>query len=306
MASFRKHTIVKVVLWTVAALVPKPLIAQCVDTAAITSARENAAHVAQILGIADSLKRLRALQPQAGCSGQVDVHSLLLRQEILQSITASSLDVDSVISEIESEKSRLSEMRALLANRRDRSLGLLNVANLVTGAGLGIVTNALQFSDSTAQLGDQIGVGSGVGSSVLSLFVLRWQRGPMHIVGSVPNMLAPLFGRRAELNAYYPPIVLAYLNSTPAGEGADGSSRLDQLKSEWNQTGRLNDSGSNRTARQITKLTAGPHTKAKLSINDITDRIAMLNDVAARVALMKRDLAAVMRSIPSTGATCQD
>ena len=37
-------------------------------------------------------------------------------------------------------------------------------------------------------------------------------------------------------------------------------------------------------------------TKVKISIDDLTDRIAMLTDVSGRVSLMKRDLALIMRS----------
>jgi hypothetical protein len=35
-------------------------------------------------------------------------------------------------------------------------------------------------------------------------------------------------------------------------------------------------------------------TKVKLSIDDLSDRIAMLTDVSSRVSLMKRDLAVLM------------
>jgi hypothetical protein len=44
-------------------------------------------------------------------------------------------------------------------------------------------------------------------------------------------------------------------------------------------------------------LTSSLDTKKKLSIDDISDRIAMLSDVSGRVGLMKRDLAKSMMSL---------
>ena len=37
-----------------------------------------------------------------------------------------------------------------------------------------------------------------------------------------------------------------------------------------------------------------------VSIDDLTDRMAMLGDVSGRIALMKRDLALLMRSLKSS------
>ena len=160
-----------------------------------------------------------------------------------------------------------------------------------------MAVNALQFSDSTAKIGDNIGIVSGIGSTVLSVMGIRRQHGPLHSAGRVPNMLAPLFGRQAALNSYYSPAVLEYLQSTPTGESAESGSRLDQLMAEWRQAGRIGPIGSTKTDQQIARLTSSLDTKTKLSIDDISDRIAMLGDVTGRVGLMKRDLAELMMSL---------
>jgi hypothetical protein len=260
-------------------------------------ANGNAAQVASILRMSDSLNKLRAIRAQTACGSLASLEEMSIRQDILEAVVSSSLDVDSVLAELENERAHLFELRADLASRRDRSLGLLNVANIVTGSGLGIATNALQFSNSTAKTGDNIGVVSGVGSTVLSVLAIRRQRGPQGSVGRVPNMLAPIFGRQTELNSYYPPAVLKYLNSAPAGERVENGSRLDQLMNEWRKGGRIGPVGSPKTDQHIAHLTSSLGTKTKLSIDDISDRIAMLADVTGRVGLMKRDIAELMRSI---------
>jgi hypothetical protein len=162
---------------------------------------------------------------------------------------------------------------------------------------LGIAVNAMQFSSSTANVGNGLGVSSGVGSTVLSIIGIRRQRGPQRSVGRIPNMLAPLFARQAALNSYYPQEVLDYLHSVPPGEGQHSGSRLDQLMAEWRQAGQLGPPGSAEADQKITRLTSSLDDKTKLSLDDLSDRVGMLADVTGRVALMKRDLAELMLSI---------
>ena len=267
---------------------------------------ENAVQIASILRISDLLEKLHNLRAQAGCGSPPSLGELAARQDILEVVETSSLDVDGVLAEIENERAQLFELRAALASRRDRSLGFLNVANIITGAGLGMVTNALQFSNSTTKIGDNIGIVSGLGSTVLSVLAIRGQRGPRQSVGRSPNMLAPLLGRQPQLNTYYPPAVVEYLNSIPVGERADSGSRLDQLTTEWRQDGRIGPVGSAKTDQQIERLTSSLSNKTKLSVDDISDRIAMLSDVAGRVGLMKRDLSGLMKSIHKDEACVGD
>jgi hypothetical protein len=65
---------------------------------------------------------------------------------------------------------------------------------------------------------------------------------------------------------------------------------------QWGTAGRLDTSDSDKRQQKITVLSTSMDTKVKISIDDLTDRIAMLTDVSGRVSLMKRDLALIMRS----------
>ena len=270
-------------------------------------ATANADQVANILGISQLVSRAHSLHAQTPCESSPTLPELALRQDILETVTAASLDADGVLAELESERARLSELSAALQSRRDRAVNLTNVAGLITGTGLGIAVNAMQFSSSTANLGNGLGVGSGIASTALSIIGIRQQHGPQHTVGRIPNMLAPLFARPAELNSDYPEAVLAYLRSVPRGEAADAGSRLDQLMTEWKEAGRVGQSGNTKNDQKIARLTSSLHEKTRLSIDDLSDRMAMLGDVTGRVGLMKRDLGDLMRSVrgaqecPATG-----
>lgn len=257
----------------------------------------NADQVAKILGFEQLVSNARRMNKERVCGSAVTLEELSMRQEILETVVSASFDVDGVLAELDNERARLSEFSSALQSRRDHTLNIMNVANLVTGTGVGIGVNALQFSSSTANFGNGLGVGSGIGSTVLSIIGIRRQRGPLGVVGKVPNMLAPLFARQPILNSYYPETVMAYLHSIPTDANNASPSRLDQLMAEWRDAGRLGPIGSPKTEAKINLLTTSMDKKTKVSIDDLSDRIAMLDDVRGRVALMKRDLAQLMMSI---------
>ncbi len=280
--------------------IPSALAQNTPDPALLISnphAKENAEQVAKILGISQLVSNARLMHTQTPCESTATVEELAMRQDILETVAATSFEVDGVLAELDNERAHLAELSAALQVRRDRAVNLINVASLITGTGLGIAANAKQFSSSTANVGNGLGVGSGIGSTVLSIIGIRRQRGPQRSVGRIPNMLAPLFGRQAALHSYYPRAVLEYLHSIPPGEGVESGSRLDQLMAEWRQVGRMGPSGSATTDQKVTRLTSSLDDKTKLSIDDLSDRIAMLADVTGRVGLMKRDLAELMLSV---------
>jgi len=260
-------------------------------------ATENADQIASILGISELVERARSMRARDPCGATATIEELSTRQDILETTVAASLEVDGVLAELDNERAHLSELNAALQARRDRGVNLANLANLVTGTGVGIVGNSLQFSNATANAGNIFAVSSGVASAGLSLLGIHLQHGPRRTIGRIPNMLAPLFDRQAALNSYYPQEVLQYLRSVPPAEGPDSGSRLDQLMGEWRRLGRLGPAGSAKTGQKVTRLTSSLDTKTRLSIDDLSDRVAMLGDVTGRVGLMKRDLAELMMSI---------
>lgn len=109
-------------------------------------------------------------------------------------------------------------------------------------------------------------------------------------------MLAPLFNRPVVLNTFYPPAVMRYLNEVPAGQEPTAGTRVEQLNSGWVKDGRIEAPGSPKRDAKIAALTASMTPGVRLTISDLQDRQAMLGDVAGRVALINRDMAALMRS----------
>ena len=257
----------------------------------------HAEQVAEILGIKPLVEQALAMRASRPAGAAMTLEELSLRQEITEATVAASFDVDGVLAEIEQEQAHIAEVSAFLQARRDRGVNLASLANVITGSGVGIAVNALQFSSSTADVGNGIGVGSGVASTALSLVGIRLQRGPKRQMGSAPNMLAVPLGRPPVLSSNYLQDVLTYLNSLPPREAEERGTRLQQLLHEWLALGRLDPLDTPKGQKEVDLLTSSLNPKQKLRIENLTNRAMMLADVAGRVSLMKRDLAELMRAL---------
>jgi hypothetical protein len=256
----------------------------------------NAAQVANLIGIAPQVEELRRVsQLRIEHNGTIGMQEVALRQDVYTATLAASLDVDSVLAEIDNERAQLSELRTGLQSKRNRALNVTTIGNIIAGAGSSVIGTAMQLDDSTAILGDKIGVASGAASTALQIYSLRQQRGGAVAVGRVPNMLARFFDRQPALHSTYPDEVWQYLNTSPTTNSQQ--TRAQALFSEWIKAGRIGPPESPGAQDKINQLTSSMGERAKLSINALTDRNAMLSDVRGRVALMKRDLADLLRSI---------
>jgi hypothetical protein len=65
-----------------------------------------------------------------------------MRQDILETVMTTSSGVDGVLAELENERAHLTEISTALQGRRDRAVSLTNMANLITGTGVGIAVIA--------------------------------------------------------------------------------------------------------------------------------------------------------------------
>jgi hypothetical protein len=256
-----------------------------------------ATQVADEIGITSLLNQLARIR-----TGEfpMSFEELVIRQQITEKVLAASLDVDSVNAIIDAEIEQIRSIRSDLQSQRDKAQNIINVASIVTGGALGVVNTALQFKSSTANLGNGIGVGGGAASVVLSIVGIRKQKGGKHNLADSPRMLARFFGRQPgapeSIKSDYPEVVWSYLNS-PTPSESTMVTRKEQLIAKWKTEGRIKRDGSPSGQRQIEALSNNISQMRRLNIDELSDRVAMLLDVRARVSLMKRDLAELMRSI---------
>jgi hypothetical protein len=258
-----------------------------------------AQEVATEIGVTPLIERLSRLpERDRGVGGPMSLEALSLRQEITEAVLGASLEVDGVIAEIDNELAQISAIRADLEARRDRAIGLNTLANIIAGGATGVIGTALQFKNSTANLGNAIGVaGAGV-STMLSFIGLRQQRGGHRALGVAPNLLAKLFDKKPEFHSDYPAEVWTYLNAVPPAEPGNETRRALLIK-RWTDLGRIESIETPKGQSKIDSLTSSISQQRSLTIDLLNDRGAMLADVRAQVSLIKRDLSKLMLGLRS-------
>ena len=139
----------------------------------------NAVQMARIIGVESDIEKLSSLAPAkgGGAASGLSVEELSLRQQIAEAVVATSLDVDSVVAEIDYERDQTVELRSLLRYKRDRAIGSTNLAVLAAGTRLGIVSGLLQFSKTTSSAGNAVGFAAGGISTLFSLRSFRQVHG---------------------------------------------------------------------------------------------------------------------------------
>jgi hypothetical protein len=249
--------------------------------------------VARIIGVEPSLARLSSLASarEPGAAG-ISLEELSLHQQITEAVIVASLDVDSVVDQIDNEHAQIVELQSNLLARRQRAIGTTNLATLALSTGLGAVSGVLQFSNTTKGTGNAIGFAAGGLSTLLSFRSLRQQHSEGRPAWVLPNMLAPFFSE-TQVHSVYPADTWAYLNSAPDG-AVSQLSRREQLLAQWHLAGRFPPLGSAQSNAKIGLLTDTDAADKKLSMELLSERAAMLADVRVEVSAMKRFLAEVL------------
>jgi hypothetical protein len=258
----------------------------------------NALQVARIIGVDSDVARLSELTATQGPgAGPVtSLEELSLHQRITDSVVAASLDVDSVLGDTDYELQQIVELTGIFRARHDRAGGTTNLGVLIAGAGLGVVSGVLSFSNTTSDAGNVVGFASGTISTLLSLRSFRQRRDFERPSWVLPNMLADFLSQAAEPHRHYPEDIWAYLESVPAG-GHSQATRKQQLLAEWIAGGRLDLHDSPQMREKIALLTTTNAADKKLNFALLTERAAMLSDVRNQVAQMKHDLADLLRGL---------
>ena len=255
-----------------------------------------ALQAARIIGVEPLVARLSSLTAarELGATG-MSLEELSLHQQITEAVMVASLDVDSVVDQIDNERAQIVELQSILLARRQRAIGTTNLATLALSTGLGAVSGVLQFSNTTKGAGNAIGFAAGGLSTLLSFHSLRQQHSGTRPAWVLLSMLAPFFSEPQE-HSDYPADTWAYLNSAPEGVASQGS-RREQLLAEWRRAGRFPPLDSPQSKPRIALLTGTDAADKKLNMDLLSVRAAMLADVRDEVTVMKRVLAEILSGV---------
>jgi hypothetical protein len=247
---------------------------------------------ARLIGVQPEIIKLRAY---AASSGQRDGWQILrLHQNIYERIMAVSLQVDATIAQIDNEIVRANEVRGYLADRRDRTVNRANLLGIIIGGGLGATSSGLQLSSSLDKPAAGVGIGAGALSAGFGIAGIHAQQGRSTRFDFNSNMLAEFFDRPVLEDSHYPAMIATFLDEV-APSSSDGLTRKQQLIQTWIEVKRIDSLTS---TEKIDHVTSQPSELLKLSIDDLEDRAAMLQDVRAKISFLKRDLGTLLASLP--------
>ncbi len=249
---------------------------------------------ARLVGILQELTELQKLSASTTPADRWQI--LWLHQRISEQIVAASLQVDATIAQIDNEISRANEVHSYLADRCDRTVSRVNLLSVIVGGGLGATGSGLQLSSTLSRPAAGVGIGAGTFSAGLALFGIRAQQGRRRQFDFQSNMLAEFFDRPTLPDSQYPATIWTFLNES-APSSQDGLTRKQQIVQTWVEVKRIDSITS---TDKIDRLTSQPSERPDLSIDDLEDRAAMLQDVRARISFLKRDLGALIGSLPPT------
>jgi hypothetical protein len=264
--------------------------AQTVESRTSLAAPESTAELIKVSAEISQLKRL-----STSTAGADRWQILWLHQHIAEQVMAASLQVDATLAQIDNEIARANEVRGYLADRRDRAVSRANLLSVLVGGAVGATSSGLQLSSNLTKPAAGVGIGAGTLSAGLALTGIHLEKGKTSPFDFDSNMLAEFFDRPTLPNSQYPATIWIFLNET-SPFGPAGLTRKEQLLQSWVQVRRIDSLSS---TDKINRLTSQPSENLHLTIDDFEDRGAMLQDVRARISYLKRDLGALLTSLPA-------
>src|SRR3984957_8860659 len=249
--------------------------------------------IAQLIQVSAELKQLQKLSTSTAPADRWQI--LWLHQHISEQVMAASLQVDATTAQIDNEIARANEVRGYLADPRDHSVSRTNLLGVLVGGAVGATSSGLQLSSSLTKPAAGVGIAAGTLSAGLALTGIHQERGGTSLFDFDSNMLAEFFDRPTLPNSQYPSTIWIFLNET-SPYGPQGLTRKEQLLQTWVEVKR---SYSLSSVDKINRVTSQPSESLKLTIDDFEDREAMLRDVRARISYLKRDLGALIMSLPA-------
>jgi hypothetical protein len=261
----------------------------------------DAIDLAQHLKLTASLTRLADLRRQeAGLNGRKP--SLELREdirdakeEIVETIEQTRLDIDAVQAEISQDVTAYGELYQAYSEARDNRVNKTNIWSFRTNGALWAVAEALtiptysrpRYSISSGT----VGILAGLVPSAFSACAVRESGGGHYCRLPRPNLLSKVLGYQTTVRTDFPDSVWDFLNS-PAPGDTGGKNRIDRLIERWLADQHLRLFTDRKSTHQLDLLTGA--VQHNITIELLGERITMLNQLSTMMHQMNRPLAELM------------
>ncbi|CAN5524522.1 hypothetical protein BH11CYA1_BH11CYA1_03640 [soil metagenome] len=261
----------------------------------------NTAQLGEDLKIIQIISRMQELRTRVGQNAEpATLSSLSDRQELLELnqraqniLIRTALEIDFVTAEIDAEQNIYSEVLSSFQGSRDKLVARINAGSFILNGALWTVCEALTIVSplhpNYAIQSGIVGIAAGIVPSIASGYALKAYSGKHKKSEVEPNMLAKIFDRPVTEDIEYPKSVWAFLNTAPAGESTT-KTRKEQLIDRWISDKNIPSFTDKSATKEIDIITATAAQNKGLSIDNLTVRMVMLEQLQGELAKMKRML----------------
>jgi hypothetical protein len=218
-----------------------------------------------------------------------------LKEDILEKIEQTRLEIDFTQAELAVDIAIQNELLRAYTETRDNKVNEVNKLSFRTNGILWAVAEGLDiptYSHPRYSISSgTIGILAGLVPSVFSLVALNGLKGGHYEDTTRPNMLCKVFGYPSTPQIDYPDSVMAYLKSVPPAH-PDWKPRIDYIIDRWASDENIHSFTDRNSHKQTTAVTG--FEKSNLTIDLVSDRLTMLQQLSAIIYQMNRPLLELM------------
>jgi len=270
-----------------------------------------AQRLAKQLGLIPSFTRLEQLRKQVQLSKgeklplEVRQDLLEVKQEIMEKIEQTRLDIEFVQAGLSVEIAIQDELLHAFEADRDKRMNANYLWSFRTNGALWAVAEGLDIPTYNHPRysipSGTIGIVAGLIPSIFSIVAIREAKGGRYEREARPNILSKIFDYPPPPEMDFPKSVWTWVN-TPIANGVSTKSRLGELIDRWTEDKYMQMFSDRNSRAQLDIITGA--VRSRLTLQLISDRLAMLRQVSAMIAMMNRpllELMMVVRGEKSTG-----
>lgn len=261
-----------------------------------------------ITPLLNEIQALRAKLKQKGTADDAEFTNTRLelneaRQEALEIIQQVNLEADYVEAQICEEQSLYADMLQHMTAARDKSIALTNALSFGTNGTLWAICEAIAIPTyahpNLSVPSGIVGILAGVVPTFASFYAMKQVSGKKYSYKEEPNMLTKLFDRPVAMHCEYPDSVWNFLNSVPPND-ATGRRRVDQIIDRWIEDKNIPSFTTRTSERQVDLITGTRAIPKTITIDLLSTRQTMLDQLTSEILKMKRLLLELMLAVRGT------
>ncbi len=257
------------------------------------------------------LQRIQTLRTQLSSrSNPSDTESIAIRlemnearEEAVEIIQQANLECDYVEAQICEEQGVYADMLQHMETNRDKAIAITNAFGFATNGALWAACEGVSIPTYRTPVlsipAGILGVLAGVIPTFSSFYAMKQVAGKKYSYKEEPNMLAKLFDRPVALHCEYPDSVWMYLSAVPPNDPT-GRRRVDQIIDRWVEDKNIPSFTSRTSEMQVDLVTGSKSFPKTLTIDLLSTRQTMLDQLTSEVLKMKRLLLELMLAVRGT------